>query len=300
MAICWAIAATAFVDPGMSFARASAMIQPLHGQRIALLESRFSSEFAELVHRLGGEAVVAPAVDAVPCHNDIRVFIDALTHRRVSIAIFLTGEGPETLFNEAERRGVLREVVDALRQVTIVCRGAKPLGPLKARGIRPHITTARPHTTHELLGALATVDVEGRGVLLVHSGDSNWEVATALRQRGARLTEVCPYTLALPADLAPISSVVREAIASRIDAVLFTSQAQCRHLFEVAGETSQAEGLALSLNRRVVVGAIGPVCARELQRAGITADIIPRTPSMPALLDAVAEYFEAEGARATR
>jgi len=42
----------------------------------------------------------------------------------------------------------------------------------------------------------------------------------------------------------------------------------------------------------VPVGAIGPVCAARLQGLGVTIDVIPEAANMPALLTAVAEYFE--------
>src|SRR5215471_9381665 len=103
----------------------------LSGRRIALLESRFSQEIATLVQRLGGEPVTAPAMDEVPCHNDFNIFLDGLAGRRFSLAIFLTGTGTRTLLGEAERRGRLNDAVAALHQLTIACRGAKPLGALK-------------------------------------------------------------------------------------------------------------------------------------------------------------------------
>lgn len=264
----------------------------LSGRRIALLESRFSQELATLVLRLGGEPVSAPAVDEVPCHNDFNVFIDGLAGRRFSLVIFLTGAGTRTLFAEAARRGCLNEAVAALRQLTIACRGAKPLATLKEYGLRAQITSGKPHTTHELMDALATVDVNDRGVMLVHYGERNVEIAESLRLRGARLSEVCPYEWTLPEDLGPITAVVRDVLANRIDAILFTSQVQCRHLFQVAADMGQAEGLALSLNRDVVVAAVGPVCATALKKVGVTPDVIPGSPNMPALVTAVADYFE--------
>jgi uroporphyrinogen-III synthase len=45
------------------------------------------------------------------------------------------------------------------------------------------------------------------------------------------------------------------------------------------------------LNRRVIVGAVGPVCAGALKQFGVTADVIPEAPSMAALINAVADYF---------
>jgi len=264
----------------------------LEQRTIAFLESRFSDELATLVRRLGGTPVSAPAVGEIPCHDDFGTFINGLAGRRFSLAIFLTGTGISTLFREAERRGRLGEALSALKELTIACRGAKPLAALKRHGLRAQITTGRPHTSHELLNALETVDVRDRGVLLVHYGERNVSVAQRLRARGARLEEVCPYEWALPEDTGPLESVVRDAIAQRLDAVLFTSQVQCKHLFDVATEMGLSESLLLSLNREIVVGAVGPVCAERLNQLGVTPDVIPASPNMPALIAAVAEYFE--------
>lgn len=268
----------------------------LDGRRIAILENRCGGELAALVHERGGVPVSAPAVHEVACHDDFGTFIDGLTERRFSIAIFLSGAGMASLLAEAERRGRLTDALPALRQLTIVCRGGKPLAMLRRYGLRPRITTTRPHTSGELMRELSSVDVAGRGVVLVHYGERNPEVARQLRARGARLEEVCPYEWMLPADLGPMTGVVRDAIAHRLDAAVFTSRVQCRHLFQLAAAMSQAEGLALSLNRHVVVGAVGPVCAGALRQAGVTPDVIPATPDMPSLIDAVARYFESHAA----
>ncbi len=249
------------------------------------------------MERLGGVPVSAPAVGEIACHDDLRTFVDGLTDRRFSIAVFLSGAGPARLLAEAERRGRLAEVVAALRQVTIASRGAKPVAALKRYGLRAQITTAPPHTTREILGALSSIDVVDRGVVLVHHGERNATVADHLLTRGARLKEVSPYACALPEDLEPVAALVRDAIAHRLDAVLFTSQAQCRNLFQVASDMSRAQGLVLSLNQHVVVGAVGPVCASALEQVGVTPDVVPTSPNMPALLHAVAAYFEVDERR---
>jgi len=263
----------------------------LRGRTIALLESRRSREFASLVHELGGVAVSAPAVDEVASYDDFNSFFDGLSRRRFSIAVLLSGASTSTLLEEASRRGRLADVVRALRELTIACRGQKPADALRPYGIRPQITTARPHTTTELRRALATVDVANRGIVLVHTGHRNRIIVDDLRSRGARLTDVCPYESALPADSEPIADLVRDAVADRLDAVLFTNRAQCTNLFHVAADMNQAEGLALCLNHRVVVGAVGPVCADALREAGVVPDVVPNAASMPSLVQAVAAYF---------
>jgi uroporphyrinogen-III synthase len=264
----------------------------LSGRTVAVLESRLSDEIAALVRRLGGVPHTAPTVAEVPRLDDFGLFADGLARRRFSLAIFLTGAGTLTLLGEAERRGRVNESVSALRELTIACRGPKPLAALKRYGLRADVTTRKPHTSRELLEALDAIEMRGRGVVLVHYGERNADVAGALRARGARLDEVCPYEWALPENIAPIQMVVRAALAYGLDAMLFTSQIQCRHLFEVATEMGASEGLALSLNRDIVVGAIGPVCAQALRAHGVVPDVMPASANMPALIAAVADYFD--------
>lgn len=264
----------------------------LNNRRVALLEGRQRTEFASLVEKLGGVPVVAAVIDEVVSLDDYHTFVDGLIDRRYSIAVLLSGAGLAALLDEANRRGRLQALLGALRQVTLACRGAKPLAVLARHKLKAAVTTARPHTTGELLRALAAIDVNGRGVVLVHSGSRNEEVAASLRERGARLVEVFAYERMLPHDVGPVAQVVRDVIAGRIDVMLFTNRTQCRHLFEVAREMSQAEKLTRTLNHDVVVGAVGPVCARALEGAGITPNVVPSSSSIPALLSAIDRYLE--------
>ena len=266
--------------------------QPLDGKRIALLESRLGADIATLVKRFGGRPVGAPSVREVPRLDDVDRFIEGLAGNRYSLAVFQTGAGAAALFREADRRQRLPGVLTALRSITVACRGPKPLAVLTRHQVPVAVTTVKPHTTRELLNGLAAVDVNGRGVLLVHYGERNAAMADALLARGARLDEVCPYVWALPDDVAPIEAVVRDAVEGRLDAMLFTNQIQCRHLFQIAGAMGMAERLAASLNADIVVGAVGPVAADALRAAGVTPDVMPASPNMGSLITAVADYFE--------
>lgn len=267
----------------------------LEGRRIALLATRQRDELAAIVHRSGGQPISAPASEQIVCHDDFAAFYDGLTEGRFSIAILQNGAGITALIDEARRRGRFGEVLRGLRQVRIVCRGGKPLAVLRRLGLSAHMTTGRPHTTGELLHTLLALDVADRGIVLVHCGERNYTVSRELRLRGARVREVCPYEWALPDDLEPLRSIVRDVLARRLDAVLFTSQIQCRHLFQVAAEMGCAERLASGLSRHLVVGAVGQVCARSLSRAGVTAHVMPASPNMQSLITDLAHHFEQRG-----
>jgi uroporphyrinogen-III synthase len=79
------------------------------------------------------------------------------------------------------------------------------------------------------------------------------------------LTEVCPYEWALPEDVAPLTELVTDTLAGHIDAMLFTSQIQCRHLFRIAETLGAAQRLTRVLNDDVVIGVVGPVSAGALR-----------------------------------
>jgi len=263
----------------------------LHGARVGLLESRLSSELAELVRRMGGTPVTAPSVREVPREAETAVFVEQLASGRFGVVIFQTGVGTTAILRNAEQRGRLAEVLAALRAATVVCRGPKPTAVVRRHGLEPTLLPRKPFTTKEVLEALAPFDLAGRDVALVHYGERNAALADALRARGAGLVEACPYEWALPEDLEPLRALVRET-ASQIDAIAFTSQIQVRHLFTIAGEMGLRDQLATALNVDIIVAAVGPVCADALKEAGVTPDVQPADPKMGPLLTALADYIE--------
>src|SRR5258705_2853857 len=140
-------------------------MRTLSGRTVALLEGRQSGELAEMVARLGGLPVSAPAVRERPTMIDAGPVLARLVAGEFPYAIVLTGAGATALFAEAERRGQLAEVRQAMAALTIISRGPKPQTALKRFGLTASVVTAKPHTTHELLEALDQVDLRGVPVL---------------------------------------------------------------------------------------------------------------------------------------
>jgi uroporphyrinogen-III synthase len=264
----------------------------LKGRRVALLEARMSEEAASLVRRLGGAPYLVPAVREVVHPESVGPFIEALGSGRISLVLFLTGVGVAALLREAGRLDRLESTIAALRQTTVACRGPKPVAVLKRHSVPVHITAAEPYTTRELLDALAPIDLDGKSVALVHYGEPNEALTASLAARGAKLEELSIYEWQLPDDVTALQSLVRELIDGRVDAVAFTSQVQCRHLFQVAEELGVSGPLANALNTGTVVAAVGPVCAEALLALGVTPDVIPARPKMGPMITALAEYFD--------
>jgi uroporphyrinogen-III synthase len=266
----------------------------LKGKRVALLEARMSAEIASMVERFGGLPYSVPAVREMPVElpEETAAFVDALCANRFSIVIFMTGVGASALLREAEKSAQLDDALAALRGATTVCRGPKPVSVLRRQDVQVNITAPEPHTTTELLQALEGVDLKGKTVALVHYGERNETAADGLRARGASVTELCLYEWRLPDDVAPLERLVGEIVDGKIDAIAVTSQIQIRHLFQIADTLDQRSALADALNRKVVVAAVGPVCATALRSFGVIPHVQPSHPKMGPMMRALADYFD--------
>jgi uroporphyrinogen-III synthase len=241
---------------------------------------------------MGGEPAAVPAVREVARLEQVPAFLDVLQSGRFHVAIFLTGVGASQLLREAQRLGRLDDAVSALSALITACRGPKPSAVLRQYGIPVTLRATEPYTTTELLEALSSVPLQGRVVALLHYGERNEPLADALRRRGAVLEELCLYEWRLPLDTAPLAGLVHDIVAGRIDAMAFTSQIQCRHLFTVAAEGHLADELADALRTRVTVAAIGPVCVETLKRYGVTPQLVPTQAKMGLLVTELGAYFK--------
>jgi uroporphyrinogen-III synthase len=263
------------------------------GARVAILEARREGELAELVRRRGGVPVSAPAVaeEGVDARAEVEGLLDSFAREDAPLVVFTTGAGVEALFAAARAAGRAPALHALLARATLACRGPKPVAALAREGLRAAALAAEPYTEPELLDALAPLRVEGRAAALLHHGERSPTLARALAARGARLTELTLYAWRLPADLGPLRALVEELERGSVDAALFTSQIQARHLFAIAEELGRAEAVRSALRMRTVVASIGPTCTRALEALGVPPAVVPDRPKMGALVGALAEYL---------
>lgn len=265
------------------------------------LESRRAAELAKLIATYGGEAVIAPAMREVPLDSNTEAlsFVEALLAGQFDIVIFLTGVGARAVLSVAETKHSRDDFITALRRVKVVPRGPKPIAILRELGVTPALTVPEPNTWRELLQTLDVATnssppfrLHGARIALQEYGVSNSDLIAGLTERGAVVTPVPVYHWALPADIAPLQSAIKELAAERIDAVLFTTGIQVVHLFHVAADMKLEEAIRKGL-RRAIVASIGPTTSEELQRKGIQQDLEPSHPKMGFLVKETAEQATA-------
>jgi uroporphyrinogen-III synthase len=244
------------------------------GLRVLALESRRSAEIAELIRKQGGDPFVAPSMREVP------VEADAQAHRLLAgefdMMILLTGVGTRQLHRLWGER-----FVDALRRLSIVARGPKPVAALRDMGLAPAITAPAPNTWREILRV--TEGRPERRIAVQEYGRSNPELLEVLRGRGAEVAAIRVYRYGLPEDTAPLREAARSLADGRFQVALFTTAVQIVHLARVAREEGIEEA-ALAGLRQCFVGSIGPTTTEALEEFEVRPAFEPSHPKMGILV----------------
>ena len=112
-------------------------------------------------------------------------------------------------------------------------------------------------------------------------------IADELRKQGADVTEIVAYrTVVTDPEREGEPDVYRMLLERRIDVVTFTSASAVRSLVRVLGAEPAAD-----LLRTTLVASIGPVTAEAASQYNIHTTIMPTNYTIPALVEAIVEYF---------
>jgi len=269
----------------------------LGGLRVLSLESRRAPEMAKLIENYGGRAIVAPSMREVPLESNTEAlaFARTLAANGFDMVIFLTGVGTRALARVVETIYPLDQFAEALRHVTVVARGPKPVAALKELGVPVTIAVPEPNTWRDLLRALdeksGTAALKPKRVAVQEYGASKAELLAGLAERGAQVTRVPVYQWALPEDTGPLRAAVETIARGEIDVALFTTSIQVAHLLRIAREMNLEQKLRLAF-ARILIGSIGPMTSEELREQGLTADFEPAHPKMGFLVNEAAQRGE--------
>jgi uroporphyrinogen-III synthase len=264
------------------------------GLRVLSLESRRAQEIARLIESNGGRATVAPSMREIPLASNTQAieFARKLSAGGFDAVIFLTGVGTRALARVAETVYPVHEFIAALRKITIVARGPKPVAALKELGVPVTVAVPEPNTWRDLLRTLdekaSSIPLKGRQVAVQEYGISNSELLSGLSRRGAHVTRVPVYEWGLPDDVRPLRAAVTSIAQDQFDVILFTTGIQVNHLFQIAREMNEEDPMRRGLSK-MLIASIGPVTSERLQEYGLNRDIEPTHPKMGYLVGETAE-----------
>jgi uroporphyrinogen-III synthase len=131
-------------------------------------------------------------------------------------------------------------------------------------------------TTDGIIAALERHDLTGRRVgVQLYPRNANERLLKFLGDAGAQGDSVLPYVYASEVDDARVIAVIAEMASGAMDAIAFTSAPQVRRFRDVALAFGREAELRQGLER-IVVAAVGPIVAAELDAMGVQVDVIPR------------------------
>jgi len=262
---------------------------PFAGLRVLSLESRRAKEMEALIRREGGDPFVAPSVQerALDDHGEAVRFVERLEADEFDMVICMTGTGIAFLRDQVAAHSSAARLGAALRRVTIVSRGPKPLPVLGELGARAQIVVPEPNTWKEIVEAVAARPE--RRIAVQEYGRPNLEMNAALEKLGASVTSVVLYRWELPADVQPLQTAVRRLADRQCDVILFTSSIQFDHLMVVATAMGLQSQVSSALREYTAIASVGPVMTASLEAAGFGVDIVPVHPKMGALVKVASE-----------
>jgi uroporphyrinogen III methyltransferase/synthase len=259
--------------------------RPLFGKRILVTRPRQqAAEFVDRLESLGAQAIEAPLVRIEP-PEDYGPLDEACSHvERFDWIVFTSGNAVDTFM---ERLLLSSRDIRALGLVKLCAVGPATSDHLARHGLKVDLV---PHEYRAEALARAFSEsgsVAGMKVFLPHADIGREVVADELRRLGAEVTEAIAYrTVATEADREGEPDIYRMLLERRIDVVTFTSASAVRSFVKLLGAEPAADLLGT-----VVVASIGPVTAEAAVQYKIKTTIMPTQFTIPALVDAIVEYY---------
>jgi uroporphyrinogen-III synthase len=235
-----------------------------------------------LIERGGAVATIAPSMREIPLDNNPGAFqfAEELLEGRVDVIVFMTGVGATALVDVLETRYKRAELFAAMEKTTVVVRGPKPTAVLRNWGVRIDHRAPEPNTWEEVLDTLEKAQlVSGRRVAIQEYGQPSTQFYEALQAKGATVSTVPVYRWALPDDIEPLRTAVRQTIAGEFDVLMFTSAQQLNHVLEVAERDGLREQWLAGANKHCFIASIGPTATANLL-LGLRVDFEPSHSTM--------------------
>lgn len=243
---------------------------PLAGFTVAVTAARRRDELANLLVRRGARVVIAPAIRIVPLEDDAELLAatQACIAGPIDIAVATTGIGFRGWVEAGDGWGLGDALLDRLRGATLLARGPKARGAIRAAGL-VDAWSPPSESSAEVLDYLLGQDLTGRRIAVQLHGEPLPDFVDALRDTGAEVVEVPVYRWVLPEDVAPVRRLVDQMVARQVDAVAFTSAPAVASLLRLAADVGLDDEVVAALRSDVTAACVGPVTAAALDRLGV-------------------------------
>ncbi len=275
--------AVAVVGEGVTSQQALSWFEtkPLFGWRVLVPRTKEQSDEVCALLRASGavpEQVPTIAVEPPRTPQQMERAVKGLVTGRYQWVGFTSVNAVRAIREKFEEYGLDAR---AFAGVKVAAVGEQTATALRAFGIMPDLVPAGEQSTEGLADAWPAYDDvldPINRVLLPRADIATEGLLARLTELGWEAEDVVAYRTVRAA---PPPAPVREAIkGGGFDAVLFTSSSTVRNLIGIAGKPHAV----------TVIATIGPQTAKTAAEFGLRVDVTAATPSVAALVEALAEH----------
>ena len=260
--------------------------RPLFGKRIVVTRStEQAGELVDLLAELGADPIEASVIRIVPPEDFASLDHACAQASTFDWIVFTSANGVDYFMRRLlAGTGDVRD----LKGVRLCAVGPATAERLARHGIKVDLVPAE-HRAEAIIDALrSTEDLSGKRMLLPRADRARDVLATELRRAGSEVVEVTAYRTLLQGPEQPDGrDIYKMLLEKQIDAVVFTSASTVHSFVKMLGKDPAADLLGTT-----VVASIGPVTAEAAQQLGIGPTVLPSSYTVPALVQALVEYFE--------
>jgi uroporphyrinogen-III synthase len=272
-------------------------VPPLAGYTVGVTAERRADEFGALLTRWGATVRYGPAIRIEPLADDaqLRAVTRRLADSPADVVVATTGVGFRGWLTAAEGWELSAALVRGLSSATIVARGPKARGAVRAAGLVERFAPAS-ETSEGVLEHLLAEGVRGRRIAVqLHGEPLDWFL-DALAAAGAEVVAVPVYRWTEPDDLGPVNRLLDGVLAGEVDALTFTSAAAVTSVLRIVSSGGRSDLFVERLRNSVLVACVGEVTAAALVDLEVPV-VRPERARLGALARTVAEALPARAVR---
>jgi uroporphyrinogen III methyltransferase / synthase len=258
--------------------------RPLWGKRILVTRSRHqASAFVKLLTEYGATCLEAPTIEVLPPDDSYAALDEAIKNLdRYHWLVFTSPNGVTAFFSRLFSLGL---DVRALGECKLAAIGAATAQGLREHGLVADVVPA-DFRAEGLVSSLSPLVLPGQLLLLPRAQEAREVLPEEMANRGVVVHVVPSYKTAAPAKLPPATEKALQS--GEVDVLTFASSSTVTNFARLVGQDHFQK-----LAAKAVIAAIGPVTAATLEKYGLRAQIQPQNYTIPALTQAIVDYFQA-------
>lgn len=265
--------------------------RPLFGKKIIVTRSREqASDFSSLLEKYGAEPIEFPTIETVAPKDwkevdraikNLSKPVHAGSKQGYDWAIFTSVNGVKYFVERLKKHG---KDIRELKGINICAIGPATAKAIEDLGVRVDLVP-KEYRAEAIIEGLGKSKIKGRRFLLPRALKAREVLPEEIKRLGGKVDVVSAYRTIKPKEKTDdIRKMFQE---KKFDVVTFTSSSTVENFVSMfkKGETA-------GLLQNVAVASIGPITRDTASTLGIKTDIMPEKYTIPALTEAIVQYFK--------